>query len=146
MIPKNEDDSIVWTNEMAIAYGAAHPLLRDDPIAARMAFKEKYTSLLREARLNGVPPKWSLTGGYNKAGREAALKIAVDKNQISIDSAKSIMPEIEFKPQTQSPALLSASKKDIEYNNRMNKLDNQSELIKAQDALALINQTMKGIE
>lgn len=98
MMPKSEHDSIVWTQEMATAYGVVHSLLEDDPIAARMAFKEKYSSLLREARSNGTLVKWSLTGGYDKSGREAALRIAIQKNQIGIELAEKLMPEIAFNP------------------------------------------------
>ena len=45
----NEDISLVWTNEMAMACGAAR-LLREDKVAARMAFKEVYTEAVNKAR------------------------------------------------------------------------------------------------
>src|SRR4029077_5764846 len=45
----NEQASLVWTEEMREAYGVVR-LVADDPIAARMAFKERYTTLVSAAR------------------------------------------------------------------------------------------------
>ena len=45
----DERVTVVWTDEMRQAFGAALNL-SDDPIAARMAFKEVYVRLVNEAR------------------------------------------------------------------------------------------------
>lgn len=43
MLPRNEADTAVWTQEMADAWRVALPLIRSGEIvAARMAFKEAY--------------------------------------------------------------------------------------------------------
>jgi len=70
----DENATVVWTDEMAEAYGACWPILRaGDEVAARMAFKEVYARLLAQARERRMPPRWSATLGHDKAAQDAAL-------------------------------------------------------------------------
>jgi len=87
----NERVSIVWTEEMREAYGAASALA-NDPVAARMTFKESYTRLVSVARAQRQPPSWSVSLGYDPHGREVALSEAVQKNQISQAHAARLLP------------------------------------------------------
>lgn len=87
----NEQVSIVWTEEMREAYGAA-AALASDPVAARMAFKECYTKLVSTARAHRQSPSWSVSLGYDPHGRELALTEAVQKNQISQTHAARLLP------------------------------------------------------
>lgn len=80
----HEDVSIVWTDQMAGAYGDIRHLT-DDPIAARMAFKEIYGRLIGEANDRGDPPQWRPSLGHDPVGREAALLEAVQKKRLSAD-------------------------------------------------------------
>src|SRR5438067_1810530 len=83
LCPKSEDDSVVWTEEMAEAFELARKLLHEHgEIAARMAFKEKYTTLLASARVESRPVKWMISLGWDKADRVRALSDAVRKQQI----------------------------------------------------------------
>lgn len=83
LCPKSEEISAVWTEEMADAFEVARKLLNDgDEIAARMAFKEKYSTLLASARFEGKPVRWSVSLGWDKNDRVRALTEAVQKNQI----------------------------------------------------------------
>lgn len=94
MIPKDEYGSVVWTEEMAIAFGACSPLLNDgDKIGARMAFKEAYEREI-EAR-KGLPIKWIPSFGTDRQGRESALETAVYKNRLPAEKALKFMPESE---------------------------------------------------
>lgn len=100
LIPKDSMASAVWTVEMATAYGTAHPLLRDgDEIAARMAFKEVYEKLIKQAREIKVPATWSVSLGEDKSGRDAAISEAVRRNAITIGEAKPV-PRIAAPPAT----------------------------------------------
>lgn len=110
MLPKDEYTSIVWSDEMRIAFGVAAPLMHEDRIAARMAFKEKYESLVKQARSNAVGVKWSVSYGIDKQGREAAIKEAMDKNRISISTAQKMLPEV-FEP---TPILIGSEKEAAE--------------------------------
>jgi len=93
MIPQNEDDSVVWTAEMAEAYGAAAPLLKGgDAIAARMAFKQVYEKIVQLARDEGRPVKWVPSFGFDKAGREDAVIAAVEKGRMTRQRAIGLIP------------------------------------------------------
>lgn len=87
----NEQISIAWTDEMREAYGVA-ALLAEDPVAARMAFKEKYVALVHEARAFKFPLHWSVSLGHDVGGRTAALQLAVARNQVSQAYAQKLLP------------------------------------------------------
>lgn len=109
MIPKDEYGSVVWTDEMCEAFGVARALIEEDPIAARMAFKESYTKICADAKASGKPVRWSPSLGFDKGGRAAALQEAVQKGRISLEFAQNRMPEIDFKPGA-APQLENKSK------------------------------------
>ena len=88
MLPKTEDDSVVWTEEMAEACGVAMPLIQcGDMIAARMAFKESYAKLLAVSRDCGRQPVWSPSFGRSNAGRQSALELAVSAGRLTVEHA-----------------------------------------------------------
>lgn len=92
MLPQDEDSSIVWTDEMAQAWGIAYPLLADgDRIAARMAFKEAYTRIVTKAREEKKPAQWVPSYGHNRDGRAAAVSDAVRLGRISMDRGLSML-------------------------------------------------------
>lgn len=85
-LARDEDATIVWTEEMSVAFGVARPLLlAGDEIAARMAFKESYTRLVTAARDKRYPVKWSATLGFDITGRDAALLPHVRAGRISAE-------------------------------------------------------------
>ncbi len=96
MIPKDEAGSVVWTEEMASAFGIACSLLDADEIGARMAFREVYRKNVAESRAAGTIPKWSPSLGTEKLDRQAALSTAVAKGRISAEAAETLCPEIQF--------------------------------------------------
>lgn len=98
MIPKDEASSVVWTEEMQHAFGIASQLLEEDPIAARMAFKEAYGQAVAESRANGKPARWSASLGLDRQGRDAALRDAVQKNRLTLEHAQTINPEFQLEP------------------------------------------------
>lgn len=99
MIPKNEADSSVWTDEMQEAYAVAGPLLSEgDEIAARMAFKEVYLRKIIEARDAAKPVNWTATLGHDKHGREAAINRAVSMGRLTSDHAKHLLPAPDGMP------------------------------------------------
>lgn len=93
MLPHDEQTSTVWSDEMAQAWGVALPLLDEgDKVAARMAFKETYTKLVSEARDQKRGPKWTVSFGRDRNGRQAALAEAVRHNRLSLDHAVQLLP------------------------------------------------------
>lgn len=94
MIPHSEAGSVVWTDEMATAFGAASPLLAlGDHIAARMAFREVYQAAVSRARDARTPPVWRPSLGWDVAGRETALREAVEKGRLGIEHARLCAPD-----------------------------------------------------
>jgi len=96
MLPRSEDDTVVWTDEMSEAFFAGAAMLMDtDPIAARMAFKEVYTKLLVQSRTDGKVTKWQVSLGHDKAGRATAITQAVEKGRLTQGYAAKLLPSPE---------------------------------------------------
>jgi hypothetical protein len=89
-VMNNEQLSICWTDDMREAYGAAAPLA-DDKVAARQAFKEKYSTLIAQRRAMGTPPTWCVSLGFDKSLRDEAVKEATAKNLISQQYAAKLL-------------------------------------------------------
>lgn len=90
MIPKDESASVVWTDEMAEAFGVARSLLPDE-IAARMAFLESYKTLVSNARNEKRDVWWTPSFGTDKSGREAAVIVAVQKGRLHADRGEFLL-------------------------------------------------------
>lgn len=92
-MPFDESQSVVWSGEMAEAFGVARGLLDDgERVAARMAFKEAYTRLVGQARDEGIRVSWTPSLGYDRRGHESVLADAVTKGRLSHDHAQSLTP------------------------------------------------------
>lgn len=93
MLPFDEAKSVVWTDDMAAAFGVILPLLREnDRTAARFAFREAYTKAVGEARDAAQPVTWWPTLGHDVQGREVALRDAVDKGRLTLAQAEAVHP------------------------------------------------------
>lgn len=88
---QDESVTIVWTEEMAEAFGAALAL-SDDRIAARMAFKERYESLVEEARRKGKAVRWTPSLGHDPHGRECPLLEAAGKGRLQLQQVAGLLP------------------------------------------------------
>lgn len=127
MIPKSEDGSVVWTDEMSGAYGVAAALLKTgDDVGARMAFKEKYAALVRESRDANEPIRWTMSPGYDPASRETAIREALRLGRL--DSTHAIARE-----------LIESKKVETLY------LAGNSETTNAEEAKARIREMIKSI-
>lgn len=91
MIPRGEEATIVWTDEMRTAWAAAQPLIaEDDLIAGRMAFLESYRAALATARADHSPVKWTASLGFDVRGREQALRDAVELGRLPAGTAAAL--------------------------------------------------------
>lgn len=92
MIPKDEEGSVIWSEEMAEAFGKARPLLLEgDHVAGRLAFRETYVRLVSEARRMKRQPRWSPSFGFSKQGRFAAVSAALDNGRITPGRAQKLL-------------------------------------------------------
>lgn len=93
MMPQSENETVVWTEEMAGAYVVAYDLIVEgDKIAARMAFKGAYERLCNEASLMQKPVIWKVCIGYDKTLIEPALQKAVISIRITQQTANKLIP------------------------------------------------------
>lgn len=93
MIPHDENASVVWTDEMAKAFGVASFMIQSgDMIAARMAFKERYSEEVRNARAERRRVNWWPSLGHDPRGREGVLLAAVDQGRLSLERAREFVP------------------------------------------------------
>jgi hypothetical protein len=86
----HDDDTIVWTEEMAEAYEFVRRL--DDRVAARMAFLEQYREKLAVARAERRPPRWMASLGWDPTKREGAITAAVAEGKLLPAAAHAALP------------------------------------------------------
>lgn len=101
MIPKSEGTSVVWTEEMAKAFGVAVHLIDHNEIAARMAFKEAYQREVSAARNDGAPVRWIPSLGLDASSRESVLTEAVANGRLPAAHAAKLLPHLKEAPQFQ---------------------------------------------
>lgn len=93
MIPRDEHGAVVWTEEMASAYGICRDLiLRDDLVGARMAFIEAYNERCADARVRGIPVNWGLSPGNSHDACVGAVILALTQDRITREQAEHILP------------------------------------------------------
>lgn len=94
MLPKSEDATVVWTEEMASAYGVCCSLIGEDDVAARMSFKEAYNERIRRARDMNIPTKWTASLGHSPNERVAVIEEAVRLGRLPVEQAKKMLPDM----------------------------------------------------
>lgn len=104
MIPKDEAGSVVWSTEMRDAFAVARSLLADDPVAARMAFRETYVKLVTDARARQTPTAWIPSLGHGVEERSQAVQFALERGRLSADQAKRLLPDGETERRIALPA------------------------------------------
>jgi hypothetical protein len=114
MIPRDEYKSVVMTDEMAEALRFAQPLLDEgDQVAARMAFKEAYTTIVDEHKRANTKPRWFPSLGQDKEGRESVLAEAVRLGRLSAEQAMGLLP-----PEKIVQMLESAGRNDLALEHK----------------------------
>ncbi|WP_129112125.1 hypothetical protein [Burkholderia pseudomallei] len=95
MMPRDETQSVVWTDEMAVAWGLASPLLSaGDQIAARVAFRDCYNRVVTLARCERREAQWRLSPGRDAAGRAQAIQDAIAKGRLSQRQGAQLLPAV----------------------------------------------------
>jgi hypothetical protein len=95
MTPTSEAQSVVWTTEMAEAFGAAAPLLQaGDRVGARFAFRDAYERIVDQAKRAGRRPLWVPSLGHDLHQRKQALTAAVEKGLLTAEAAHEACPAL----------------------------------------------------
>ena len=88
----DEAVTVVWSSEMAEAWGQVLPLVVDgDMVAARKSFLSIYARLVAESRAQGRALQWSACLGHDKAGQADAIRIAAQKGRIAGGPAADVL-------------------------------------------------------
>jgi hypothetical protein len=106
----DEFDSVVWTDEMAEAWGICKPIIdMGDEVGARMAFKAAYDRLVMKSRETGVEAKWAVSLGFDVNKRAVALEKAQKAGRIQEIpahmrlEAQSSSPQLEYQAERKMP-------------------------------------------
>lgn len=109
MIPRDEAETVVWTDEMRAAWAVARPLLDEgDGVAARMAFLEHYRAAMLKARDEGRAVRWEPSLGRDPHGREVVLLDAAERGRLTVDHVAGLLP-VRDEPNTRLLALMKCS-------------------------------------
>jgi hypothetical protein len=93
MMPRSEAASLVWTEEMARAWGQALPFLeRGELAAARKQFEISYARAVAHARRKDEPVKWTPSLGTDLSHREKVLMDALKKERLSAAHVQRLLP------------------------------------------------------
>jgi len=98
-IPRDEETTVVWTEEMRHAHAAAG-LIHGDEIAARMAFIEVYNREVAKARGERKPIRWIASLGTDQHQTETAIREAVEQGKITLERARHYLPWGNFVERT----------------------------------------------
>lgn len=83
----DENKTIVWTEEMAEAWGVARVVyLTGDKVGARKSFLEAYARLVDEARAERRPTVWAVSEGHDPRERAIAIRAAVEAGRLTAPS------------------------------------------------------------
>lgn len=90
---QDEAETVVWTDEIAHAFGVAKPILdARDKVGARMAFRDAYERMVRESRLACQPVRWVASIGHDPERRATALSAAVALRRIDAQGVQHMLP------------------------------------------------------
>lgn len=89
LIPKDESETVVWTDEIAQAASIASG--EHDRVAARMAFKASYDRIVEQNKIRGIRPKWVISYGWDKTSTEQAIHDAINLGRITEDDIDPLM-------------------------------------------------------
>jgi len=97
----DESETVVWTPEIARAFGVAKPVLNGgDQVGARMAFLAAYEREAETAKAEGRQPVWQVSLGHDPQRRELVLQEAVDAGKLPAPKVAHLLPPAE-KPLTE---------------------------------------------
>lgn len=100
-VPHGEHATAVWTDDAMQAYfaGASDLMQRGDTIAARMAFKESYERIIRDARAHKRPVRMLISLGWDVNDRQVKIAEAVSAGRLPLAQAKRALPTLEYHAQ-----------------------------------------------
>lgn len=104
----DEFDSVVLTDEIQLALGAARAILdAGDKVGARMSFLSAYQRLVDTARRENRPVKWSLSPGFDQQRRLMAVEEAGRLGRLPAPVVQEYRAQLTHEPVTQDGAAIA---------------------------------------
>ncbi len=104
----DESDSVVLTEEIQLALGAARAVLdAGDKIGARMAFLSAYQRFVDAARRAAKPVAWELSMGHDPQRRIAAVEEAGRLGRLPAPKVAEYVAQLTHQPITQDGAAIA---------------------------------------
>ncbi len=104
----DEFDSVVLTDEIQLALGAARAILdAGDKVGARMSFLSAYQRLVDTARRENRPVKWSLSPGFDQQRRLMAVEEAGRLGRLPAPVVQEYRAQLTHEPVTQNGAAIA---------------------------------------
>ena len=88
----DEQETVVWTTEIAEAWAVAQPVFHGDEIGARMALKAAYARITEQNRGLNVAPQWLVSQGHDSARRQEVVAQAVREGRLQLTHAQAAVP------------------------------------------------------
>lgn len=108
MTTNDEFETVVLTDEIQIALGAAKPVLdAGDKVGARMAFISAYERLVAQAREDVKPVSWHVSMGFDANRRVEAVTKAVQMQRIPQESGQKYLADLRVVPVTEDGRALA---------------------------------------
>lgn len=102
LMSSDEADTVVMTDEIQLALGAARPVLDlGDKVGARMAFISAYERLVIESREEGKPVNWHVSIGFDANRRLEAITKAVQLKRIPQERGQLYLADLTHEPITE---------------------------------------------
>lgn len=98
----DEFDTVVMTDEIQVALGAARPVLNlGDKVGARMAFISAYERLVSQSRDEDKPVNWHVSIGFDANRRIEAINAAVQMRRIPQERGRLYLADLTHEPITE---------------------------------------------
>ena len=91
LMSRPENDTVIITEQMGEAMQIARPLLGEDRVAARMAFKDAYLRIVNDARDKKIKPKWFVSLGHDKEGRAQPIAEGVRSKKLLLEHSLNLL-------------------------------------------------------
>lgn len=102
LLSSDESDTVVMTDEIQLALGAARPVLDlGDKVGARMAFISAYERLVIQSREEGKPVNWHVSVGFDANRRLEAITKAVQLKRIPQERGQLYLADLTHEPVTE---------------------------------------------
>jgi len=94
--PRDESVTVCVTEETLRAGAGLSGLIEQDERQAFFAFRDAYETIVKQNRANGVPVKWTVSLGFDSAGRAPVIQDALAQGKIGAREAQAMLPDLRI--------------------------------------------------